>query len=100
MLFMFSVAQKTEGMSATVTWKYADWRSQKSSTLQLDRLRLHMQEVSGFVLSSQSKGRGLTLDATYLPMLQAELQRLESRISLSSIGARFGVSRLDRGGST
>jgi hypothetical protein len=83
---------------ATVNWTYSDWRSQTTVAAQLDRLKLHMQEVSGFVLESSAKARMLRLDEKYLPMLQAELQRLESKISIGAAGSRFGVSSFIRGG--
>lgn len=83
---------------ATVTWLYSDWRSQTTVALQLDRLKLHMQEVSGFVLESSAKARMLRLDEKYLPMLQADLQRLESKVSIAAAGSRFGVSSFIRGG--
>tara|TARA_R110000868_G_scaffold290194_1_gene550402 strand:- start:379 stop:639 length:261 start_codon:yes stop_codon:yes gene_type:complete len=83
---------------ATVTWLYSDWRSQSTVALQLDRLKLHMQEVSGFVLESSAKARMLRLDTAYMPMLNTELQRLEAKLSISAAGARFGVSSFLRGG--
>ena len=84
-------------VSPLVNWSYSDWRSQPTQADQLEWLKLHMQEVSGFVLESQSKGRTLRLEPTYLPMLNAELQRLHGRISLAAAGARFGVSSFSRG---
>lgn len=83
---------------ATVTWTYADWRSQTTIAQQLDRLKLHMQEVSGFVLESSAKARMLRLDTDYMPMLDTALQRLEAKVSLSAAGSRFGVSSFIRGG--
>jgi hypothetical protein len=81
----------------TVNWQYSDWRIQPTLALQLERLKLHLQEVSGLVLESTSKGRTLRLDAAYLPMLNAELQRLETRFSFAAAGARFGVASFRRG---
>jgi hypothetical protein len=83
---------------ATVSWQYHDWRSQTTPAAQLERLKLHLQEVSGFVLESASRARTIKLEASYLPMLNTELQRLESKVSLSNLGSRFGVSSFDRGG--
>lgn len=83
---------------ATVTWQYSDWRSQATPAAQLERLKLHLQEVEGFMLESGSRARTLRLADNLLPTLQSELQRLEARISLRSLGGRFGVSRFDRGG--
>lgn len=83
---------------ATVTWQYSDWRSQATPALQLERLKLHLQEVEGWMLESSSKGRAIKLSDALLPHLQAELQRLESKIAMRSLGARFGVSAFYRGG--
>ena len=83
---------------ATVTWTYSDWRSQTTIAQQLDRLKLHMQEVSGFMLESSAKARMLRLDSAYMPMLQTQLERLESKVSIAAAGSRFGVSSFLRGG--
>lgn len=85
-------------MAATVTWQYSDWRSQATPAQQLERLKLHLQEVEGFMMESSSKARTLRLADNLLPILQSELQRLEARISMRTLGSRFGVSRFDRGG--
>lgn len=84
---------------ALVTWTYSDWDSQSTAALKLDRLRLHIQEVSGYVLKSGSKGRNLELDPDYLPQLNAEKMRLEQMAAVRSVfRGRFGVSSFDRGG--
>lgn len=80
-----------------VSWQYHDWRSQATTALQITRLRLHMQEVSGFALESQSKGRGLKLSPDYLPGLQQELDKLESKNAIANRSGRFGVSSFSRG---
>lgn len=85
-------------MAATVTWQYSDWRSQATPALQLERLKLHLQEVEGYMIESSSKARTIKLNDNLLPHLQAELQRLESKIALKSLGGRFGVSSFHRGG--
>lgn len=85
-------------MAATVTWQYSDWRSQATPAAQLERLKLHMAEVEGFMVESSSKARSLKLSDGLLPHLQSELQRLETRISMSRMGNRFGVSSFLRGG--
>lgn len=82
-----------------VSWKYSDWDSQVSVSEKLDRLRLHIQEVSGYVLKSGSKGRTLELQPEYLPALNAEKQRLERMVAArGALRGRFGVSAFDRGG--
>lgn len=85
-------------MAATVTWTYADWRSQATPAAQLERLKLHMAEVEGFMVESSSKARTLKLSDVLLPHLQKELERLESRIAMRAMGNRFGVSSFHRGG--
>jgi hypothetical protein len=85
-------------MAATVTWQYADWRSQATPAAQLERLKLHMAEVEGFMVESSSKARTLKLSDTLMPILQAELQRLEAKSTMRSMGSRFGVSSFHRGG--
>jgi hypothetical protein len=85
-------------MAATVTWQYADWRSQATPAAQLERLKLHMAEVEGFMVESSSKARTLKLSDVLLPHLQRELERLEARITMKSMGNRFGVSSFHRGG--
>ncbi len=85
-------------MAATVTWQYSDWRSQATPALQLERLKLHLQEVEGYMIESSSKARTIKLSDSLLPHLQSELQRLEARVALKSLGGRFGVSSFQRGG--
>lgn len=83
--------------SPLVTWAYADWRSQSTTALQLEQLKLHMQEVEGFMLESAAKGRSMRLSPELMPHLQREHDRLESRLSMSALGSRFGVSSFVRG---
>lgn len=85
-------------MAATVTWQYSDWRSQATPAAQLERLKLHLQEVEGFMVESSSKARTLKLSDILLPHLQRELERLESKLTMSRMGNRFGVSSFVRGG--
>jgi len=80
----------------TVQWKYDDWRSYETPAQQLERLKLHLQEVGQFVIESSSKARSLKLSEQLLPYLRKEQQDLESKITLSRMGAR-GVSRFVRG---
>ena len=84
-----------------VTWKYSDWDSQDSASAKLERLRLHIQEVSGYVLKSGSKSRSLELQPEYLPQLQSEKLRLERMVAArGSLRGRFGVAAYHRGGET
>jgi hypothetical protein len=82
----------------TVAWIYSDWRSQSTVALQVERLKLHMQEVSGYVLESTRKSSTLRLDAQYTSMLNDELLRLERKLSFSAMPGRFGISSFVRGG--
>ena len=81
----------------TVTWQYSDWHMQTTPALQLERLKLHLQEVEGYMLESNSKGRGLKLSDSLLPHLTEELRRLETRVATSVGVGRFGVSKYTRG---
>lgn len=50
------------------------------------------------MVESSSKARTLKLSDVLLPHLQRELERLEARITMKSMGNRFGVSSFHRGG--
>ena len=81
-----------------VTWNYADWRSQSTESDQLARLALHLEEISGFVLTSSAKGHSLSLQQTYMKEMQSEYDRLQRKISVRQFGSnRFGVSSFQRG---
>lgn len=81
-----------------VRWSHADWRSESTDADRLTALRLHLEEVSGFVLESMSKGRSLRLSSDYLPMLQKECERLERIVALRTVSTRAGrVSAFKRG---
>ena len=82
---------------ALIAWKYADWRGQPTVADQIARMKLHLQEVEGFLLESSSKGRSLKLADGIIDHLQEQLARLERRASLSRIGGNFGVSSYQRG---
>ncbi len=82
-----------------VTWKYSDWDLKTSPAEKLERLRRHIQEVSGFVLKTGGgKGRSQELDPEYMPQLQAEKLRLERMVvGRTAMKGRFGVSSFNRG---
>lgn len=81
-----------------VRWTYADWDSQATDALRLARLRLHIQEVMGFVLTSGLKGRSLMLQQDTIRLLNDQKQDLEKRVALQSIGSRAGrISSFVRG---
>lgn len=50
------------------------------------------------MVESSAKARTLKLSETLLPHLQSELLRLEAKITMKSMGNRFGVSSFHRGG--
>lgn len=80
-----------------VSWKYNDWRRQPTAAAQLERLKLHIEEVEGFVLEFESKATKMKLADNYLPSLETRLKEMEVKARLSSIGARGGVSTFVRG---
>jgi hypothetical protein len=81
-----------------VNWAYADWDSQSTDALRLARLKLHIQEVSGFMLETMSKGRSIRLSPDYMRLLTDRRDALESRSALQAIGSRAGrVSSFVRG---
>lgn len=81
-----------------VNWRYNDWRQKATAAEQLKRLQLHIQEVEGFVLESQSKGRSMKLQEKYLDRLEEHIARLERQVMFGRMGARFGqVSTFERG---
>jgi len=68
-------------------WQYADWRRQPTVPTQRDRLILHIEEVSQWVIEARGRGgREVRLDQTYLPSLRADLTELERRIAVSQRG--------------
>ena len=81
----------------TVTWQYSDWRSQSTPAKQLERLKLHMQEVEAYLVESNSKGRTVKLSDTLLPLLQKNPERLETQVALATALGTRGVSRFVRG---
>lgn len=81
----------------TITWKYNDWRRQSTTAAQLERLKLHIEEVEGFVLEYEGKSSKLKLSDNYLAGLETRLKEMEIKSRLSSIGARGGVSSFVRG---
>jgi len=81
-----------------VNWAYSDWRLESDLSSRLDRLARHLQEVSGFVLESASKGHQLKLQQDYLASVQTEYDKLERKINVRQFGSnRFGVSSFERG---
>lgn len=81
-----------------IRWKYNNWRLQSTTTEQLEQLKLHIQEVEGFVLESTSKGHSLRLQEKYLDRLEQHTAELERKLMVSQLGLRLGqVSSFERG---
>lgn len=70
-----------------MAWTYADWRAQTTEAGQLERLRLHMGEVSNEVsaaITAGSKSRDSSQLNDYLANLEENARRLE-RITGSGV---------------
>ena len=67
-------------------WTYADWITYDDLTTRLERLRLHIVEVSQHVVGSSLRGRSVTpANQKYLTELRAEEKTLTGSISRPSI---------------
>lgn len=73
-----------------VNWAYADWDSQSTDALCLARLKLHIQEVSGFMLETMSKGRSIRINQDYMRILKEFRDELQKNVALQTIGSRAG----------
>ena len=80
-----------------VNWAYADWRSQATNALKLARLQLHLEEVSGFVLTSSSKGRSVMLQQDYLKQLKEYEADYEQRVAVSVLSRAGRTAAFVRG---
>lgn len=73
-----------------MAWTYHDYESQASDTLRLERLRLHIAEVSQALSQPAVSGVGYSRDPNtgalreYLADLRARRAELESRIAIAS----------------
>lgn len=68
-------------------WTYSDWITLDDNSARLVRLRLHIQEVSEYVLRTQAEGFESELNREYLPLLLEKEQQLQS---LGETSTRFG----------
>lgn len=80
-----------------ISWKYNDWRRQATTAAQIERLKLHIEEVEGFVLEFDSKASKMKLSDGYLAGLETRLKEMEIKSRLASVGNRGGVSTFIRG---
>lgn len=70
-------------------WSYSDWITQTTDAARLERLRLHIQEVSEHVMSSETPNVvkiGAVSDE-YVRGLRAEEQRLTARAEAAARAA-------------
>ena len=81
-----------------MSWTYADYESQATDSLRLDRLRLHVVEVSAKIAASVASD-GMSRDATplveYLKLLQERRATLEQSPA-NRINAGISVARFVR----
>jgi len=64
-------------------WLYNDWRQEPSFTARLDRLKLHLEEVSARVAETvSSEGQSIDTRAVldYLKHLEAKADELQMRV--------------------
>lgn len=65
-------------------WTYADWITQTDQTTRLERLRLHIAEVSQKTVGSKTRtGAYFPVDTAYLKMLTENERTLAKRVEPS-----------------
>lgn len=70
------------------TWDYADYISLDDPSARLDRLRLHIQEVSQRTIGIEGRSQNVTaVNPTYLKMLKEEEKELNERVNSSQFGS-------------
>lgn len=73
-------------------WTYNDWRGQATDALRLERLKLHVVEVSERIDAAvSSSGQSINSKEllTYLQHLEAQADKLQERVDASA-GTRGG----------
>jgi len=69
-------------------WTYADWRRQSTPAARLERLRLHIEEVSQHEVGSKTRSGAAKFPATaYLERLEAKEEKLAGLVDPSDTGA-------------
>ena len=74
-------------------WIYSDWITQAADSDRLTRLRLHIQEVSEYVLRTQAEGFESELNREYMPELMKEERRLTPLVPGTSSSQYGGRNR-------
>jgi hypothetical protein len=78
-------------------WTYADWITQTDQTTRLERLRLHISEVSQKTVGSKTRtGAYFPVDTAYLKMLTENERTLAKQVEPStspSIARSFAQCR-------
>jgi len=78
-------------------WTYADWITQTDQTTRLERLRLHISEVSQKTVGSKTRTSAyFPVDTSYLKMLTEKEQQLAKQVEPStspSIATSYALCR-------
>lgn len=80
-----------------MAWSYADWPSQATVQLRLDRLRLHIgevgQAVEGRSVGASADGKSIAREGLgqYLAMLLEQERRLDGAASRAAAGGRSHI---------
>lgn len=85
-----------------MAWAYSDWRSQTTTTAQLARLALHMEELTDAVgkeLDADGKHVSSNAIQQLLASLEKTYQNLERRSQRSTAGMTVQVRMRDPDGS-
>ncbi len=79
-------------------WTYADWRRQGTPAARLERLRLHIEEVSQYAIGSKSRNGSATFPADdYLKRLEAKEAELAVQVDPNDSGAASAPIARSRG---
>lgn len=67
-------------------WTYSDWITHDDQATRLQRLRLHIVEVTNHIMGTAARGQSVTaVDPQYLGRLQAQEVALTNSVSRPSI---------------
>ena len=77
-------------------WMYSDWRRESSTQEQLDRLNLHIEEVTDR-LGTEKSAMGMSSSSyvleRYLANLDEQADKLEAKVQMASIDVGKGRLR-------
>lgn len=79
-----------------MTWTYNDWRRQATPAEQLDRLNLHIEEVSSRLtaeLSADGKSKSTTALNDYLARLEERADELEQTAGAGVTNGGISLAR-------